>query len=82
MINRWLLNFVIGLYLAGQIEPTECEDGEVRLTGESPYRGRVEVCRGSVWGAVCSSYTFSRSDAAVICRMLGYQLDSTVGEIS
>ena len=55
----------------------------MRLTGESPYQGRVEICKRSIWGSVCySSYAFSDSDATVTCRMLGYQPDYTLGEIS
>jgi hypothetical protein len=56
----------------------------VRLSGESPYRGRVEVCRGDIWGSVCfiNSRTFSEYDVAVVCRMLGYQPDYTLGKIS
>ena len=67
------------MHADGQIEPADCEDGSVRLSGESAQRGRVEICRGSVWGSVCFSYGFSNRDAAVICRMLGYQPDYTLG---
>ena len=70
------------LHSDGQVEPTTCEDGEVRLSGESPYRGRVEICKGKVWGSVCHSSAFSNSDANVICRMLGHQPDYVLGEIS
>lgn len=65
----------------GQIGDTQCEDGQLRLSGESPYRGRVEICKGSVWGTVCYANGFSSNDAAVICRMLGYQPDHTSGRI-
>ena len=82
-VISWILNSIFQkLHSDGQIEPTTCEDGEVRLFGELPYRGRVEICKGSVWGSVCSSYGFSNSDATVICRMLGYQPDYTIGEIN
>lgn len=53
------------------IEPTDCEDGNVRLTGYSPNQGRMEICRGNVWGSICANY-FSTYDADVVCRMLGY----------
>ena len=53
------------------IEPTDCEDGDIRLTGGSQSNiGRVEICRGNVWGTVC--YSLSTYDANVICRTLGY----------
>ena len=33
-----------------------CQDGEVRLVGgSSPSEGRVEYCRGNVWGTICDS---------------------------
>ena len=64
------------LYLGG-IKPTLCEDGAVRLAGKLPNRGRVEICRGNVWGSVCYSIYLIR-DARVMCRTLGF---SNVGEI-
>lgn len=48
-------------------------DGSVRLTGESSLRGRLEICKGSIWGSVCTSRGFSKHDANVACRMLGQQ---------
>lgn len=38
-----------------------------------PYRGRLEICRGHIWGTVCTSRGFSTADANTICRSLGYQ---------
>ena len=54
---------------ADVIKPTVCRDGDVRLSGNSTNRGIVEICRRSVWGAVCGN---NRVDALVMCRMLGY----------
>ena len=34
--------------------------------------GRVEVCRGGVWGAVYDSTGWNFNDAQVTCRQLGY----------
>ena len=34
--------------------------------------GRVEVCRGGVWGAVHDYAGWSFNDAQVTCRQLGY----------
>ena len=49
--------------------------GDVRLIGGSNEReGRVEVCIGKVWGTVCS-YGWSSSDARVVCRQLGFEVD-------
>lgn len=68
--------------LDGQIQPVACKDGEMRLTGEVPSRGRLEICKGHVWGTVCHSYGFSGGEAKVACRALGYGSDFTSGEIS
>ena len=52
---------------------SHCEDGSVRLVGESSHRGRLEICKGNVWGSVCYAYYFSTADSDVVCRMLGQQ---------
>ena len=60
-------NFTEGL------DPVDCEDGSIRLVGESVYRGRLEMCRNRVWGTVCFSHGFSTNDARAICGILGHQ---------
>ena len=56
-----------------------CSDGDVRLVGgTSPLNGRVEVCFNNMWGGVCSPRcNFGSSEAAVVCRQLGY-IDAVV----
>ena len=53
---------------------TDCEEGDIRLSGDLPNQGRVEICRGNVWGSVCNLYSYydDDDDDDVICRMLGY----------
>ena len=57
------------------IKSTNCTDGDVHIVGESMmlHRGRLEICRGQVWGTVCASRRFSTNDANTVCRSLGYQ---------
>ena len=48
-------------------------EGAVHLVdGIVPYRGRVEFCINTRWSAMCGNYHWRASDAAVVCRQLGY----------
>ena len=45
-------------------------EGEVRLEdGAAANEGRVEICLGGEWGAVCDD-DWGASDARVVCRQL------------
>ena len=53
--------------------PSSGTTGDVALfDGDSEMEGRVEVCRGGVWGAVYDSTGWNFNDAQVTCRQLGY----------
>ena len=53
-----------------------CVEGDIRLVGgTSALEGRVELCRGFLWGTVCDS-NWNAVDARVVCRQLGH---STAG---
>ena len=54
---------------------TDCSDGEIRLVGsEWNYEGTVEVCYDYIWGLISDS-RWSKQDAEVVCRQLGYQVN-------
>ena len=53
-----------------------CVHGNVRLVnGADANEGTLELCLYAQWGTVSNSL-FHTSDAKVICRMLGYDVDS------
>ena len=65
MMSSWTLS-------APATTPVCCNDGDIRLVGGSVSReGRVEVCYSNQWGTVCDD-SFGFSEAAVVCRQLGY----------
>ena len=54
-----------------------CTEGDVvLLEGNSRLEGRVEVCKNNGWGTVCDD-GWSKADATVVCRQLGFSVAGT-----
>ena len=47
----------------------------IQLPGDTENEGRVEYCSGGRWGLICFSF-WDTNDAKVICRQLGYNVES------
>ena len=57
----------------------DCVHGSVRLVnGTDSSEGRLELCLYTIWGTV-TDLRFYAQEAIVVCRMLGYDVDSSGG---
>ena len=58
-----------------------CTNETLRLVnGPLESAGRVEICINGVWGTVCSNYPHSNY-SRVVCRQLGYNVNTSDGEL-
>ena len=58
-----------------------CTNGTLRLVdGSLESAGTVEVCINGVWGRVCNFLLGDRF-ARVVCRQLGYSVNTGQGEL-
>ena len=51
-----------------------CQDGDLRLIGNSTQQGRVEICFDNTYGLICRGL-WNEPDAQVVCRQLGFSTD-------
>ena len=72
MCKRWRLPRILSNCTHANVEPGQCDQGAVRLSGGFiDQEGRVEVCHDNVWGSICDD-GWDNTDAHVICGQLGY----------
>ena len=68
-----LFSFI--LIAAMSIQNNHCSDYDIKLVdGPSANEGKLLICINRVWGTLCND-NINSTDAAVICRQLGYRAE-------
>ena len=69
----------VPLYIFHYTATLSCTNEALRLVnGSLESAGRVEICINGVWGTVCDS-GWDNNDARVVCRQLGYDVNTSEG---
>ena len=68
-----VLYFILTVVMS--VQNDHCSDYDIKLVdGPSANEGKVLICINRVWGTLCSN-NINSTDAAVICRQLGYRAE-------
>ena len=57
------------------------ERAPIRLMGNTPYTGIIELYVDNAWTSICDSY-WNDNDATVVCRQLGFRGGNAMGEFN
>ena len=68
------------LFLSTAVQ--NCTNGTLRLVnGPLKSAGTIEICINGIWGTVCADTDWDDNGARVVCRQLGYSVNTGRGEL-